>query len=284
MLVVDVSYHNGSINWAKAYQAGVRGAIIRCGYGSDKQRYDDPKFRENITGALAAGIKVGAYLYSYAKSVESAKSEAQHALRLINPYKSKLSLPVFFDSEEKGTEKIAKSAAIAFCDILRANGYQVGIYASDSWFKSYLGGDALKTYVQWVAKWSEPAPKGYSNMQLWQYSAYGSVSGIGSGSVDMDKPYGDILKVLSGVDPDPAGGKIMLEVEMLKKGSKGAEVFAVQSILRAKGYKYERKLIEADSSYGKITEACVMQYQKDVGLSPVDGIVGPKTWDKLVNG
>ena len=283
MLVVDVSYHNGSINWAKAYQAGVRGAIIRCGYGSDKQRYDDPKFRENITGALAAGIKVGAYLYSYAKSVEAAKSEAYHALRLINPFKTKISLPVFFDSEEKGTEKIAKSAAIAFCDILRANGYQVGIYASDSWFKSYLGGDSLKTYAQWVAKWSEPAPKGYSNMQLWQYSAYGSVSGIGSGSVDMDKPYGDILKVLSGVDPDPAGGKIMLEVEMLKKGSKGAEVFAVQSILRAKGYKYERKLIEADSSYGKITEACVMQYQKDVGLT-ADGIVGPKTWDKLVNG
>jgi hypothetical protein len=190
---------------------------------------------------------------------------------------------VFFDSEESGTESVAKAAAKTFCEALTAKGFKCGIYASYDWFKRYLGGDELKQYVQWVAKWSEPEPKGFSNMQLWQYSAYGTVSGIGRGSVDMDKPYGDILKVLSGVNPDPAGGKIMIAVDVLKKGSKGPEVFTVQSILRAKGYKYERKLIECDSSYGKITEACVIQYQKDNKLT-ADGIVGANTWNKLVNG
>lgn len=283
MLVVDVSYHNGAIDWTKAYADGVRGAVIRCGYGSDKTRYDDPRFKEYMDGALKAGIKVGSYLYSYAKSTDGARSEAQHALRLLTPYKDKLSLPVFFDSEESGTESVAKAAAKIFCETLTAKGFKCGIYASYDWFKRYLGGDELKQYVQWVAKWSEPEPKGFSNMQLWQYSAYGTVSGIGKGSVDMDKPYGDILKVLSGKDPEPSGGKIMLKVDVLKKGSKGPEVFTVQSILRAKGYKYERKLIECDSSYGKITEACVTQYQKDNKLT-ADGIVGANTWNKLING
>ena len=235
MLVVDVSAHNGAIDWTKAYADGVRGAIIRLGYGSDKQRYDDPFFRANVDGATKVGIKVGAYLYSYAKTAEGAKSEAYHAIRVLGPYKDKLSLPVFFDSEEKGTERIAKSAAKIFCEVLEANGYKAGVYASDSWFKSYLGGDELRKYVQWVAKWSDPEPKGYSNMQLWQYSAYGTVSGIGRGSVDMDKTYGEILEILSGKDPKPVGGKIMIEVDVLKKGSKGPEVFTVQSILRAKG-------------------------------------------------
>lgn len=283
MLVVDVSAHNGAIDWTKAYADGVRGAIIRLGYGSDKQRYDDPFFRANVDGATKVGIKVGAYLYSYAKTTEGAQSEAQHALRVLAPVKSRLSLPVFFDSEEKGTERIAKSAAKIFCETLEANGYKVGVYASDSWFKTYLGGDELSKYVQWVAKWSAPEPKGYSNMQLWQYSAYGTVSGIGKGSADIDKPYGEILEILSGKDPDPVGGKIMIEVDVLKKGSKGPEVFTVQSILRAKGYKYEGSLIKCDSSYGKITEYCVTQYQKDNKLT-ADGIVGAKTWNKLVNG
>ena len=286
MLVVDVSAHNGAIDWTKAYADGVRGAIIRLGYGSDKQRYDDPFFRANVDGATKVGIKVGAYLYSYAKTAEGAKSEAQHAIRVLGPFKSRISLPVFFDSEERGTERIAKSAAKIFCELIETNGYKAGVYASDSWFKSYLGGDELRKYVQWVAKWSDPAPKGYSNMQLWQYSAYGTVSGIGRGSVDMDKPYGEILEILSGKDPNPVGGKIMIEVEVLKKTDptmKGPEVFTVQSILRAKGYKYDRKLIECDSSYGKITEACVIQFQKDNKLT-ADGIVGAKTWNKLING
>lgn len=283
MLVVDVSAHNGAIDWTKAYADGVRGAIIRLGYGSDKQRYDDPFFRANVDGATKVGIKVGAYLYSYAKTTDGAKSEAQHAVRVLGPFKSKISLPVFFDSEEKGTERIAKSAAKIFCEALEANGYKAGVYASDSWFKSYLGGDELRKYVQWVAKWSDPEPKGYSNMQLWQYSAYGTVSGIGRGSVDMDKPYGEILEILSGKDPKPVGGKIMIEVDVLKKGSKGPEVFTVQSILRAQGYKYEGSLIKTDSSYGKITENCVIAFQKKNSLV-ADGIVGAKTWNKLING
>ena len=279
MLVVDVSYHNGVINWQKAKAAGVVGAIIRCGYGRDFTKYDDTKYKQNMDGALAAGIKVGVYIYSYAKSIESAKSEAAHVLRLVNPYKSRISLPIYYDLEEPGTESGAKERAIAFGDIIEANGYTCGVYASAYWWDTYLKG--LERFTKWVAKWGGDKPTKYSNMDLWQYDAYGKVDGIGSG-VDMDKPYGKVAEILAGVDPDK-GGKVMVELSVLKKGSKGSEVFTVQSILRAHGYNYEGSLIKTDSSYGKITENCVIAFQKKNSLV-ADGIVGAKTWDKLLKG
>lgn len=279
MLVVDVSYHNGVINWQKAKAAGVVGAIIRCGYGRDFTKYDDTKYKQNMDGALAAGIKVGVYIYSYAKTIESAKSEAAHVLRLVNPYKSRISLPIYYDLEEPGTESGAKERAIAFGNIIEANGYTCGVYASAYWWDTYLKG--LERFTKWVAKWGGDKPTKYSNMDLWQYDAYGKVDGIGSG-VDMDKPYGKVAEILAGVDPDK-GGKVMVELSVLKKGDKGSEVFTVQSILRAQGYKYEGALIKTDSSYGKITENCVIAFQKKNSLV-ADGIVGAKTWDKLLKG
>lgn len=279
MLVVDVSYHNGVINWKKAKEAGVVGAIIRCGYGRDFTKYDDSRYRANMDGALAVGIKVGVYLYSYAKTIESARSEAAHVLRLVAPYKSRISLPIYYDLEEEGTQTGAKERAIVFGEILEAQGYTVGVYANEYWWRTYLKG--LDRFTKWVAKWGSVEPKGFSNMELWQYDAYGKVDGIGSG-VDMDKPYGKVAEILAGVDPDK-GGKVMVELSVLKKGSKGSEVFTVQSILRAQGYKYEGSLIKTDSSYGKITENCVIAFQKKNSLV-ADGIVGAKTWDKLLKG
>lgn len=281
MLVVDVSYHNGVINWQKAKAAGVVGAIIRCGYGRDFTKYDDTKYKQNMDGALAAGIKVGVYIYSYAKTIESAKSEAAHVLRLVNPYKSRISLPIYYDLEEPGTESGAKERAIAFGDIIEANGYTCGVYASAYWWDTYLKG--LERFTKWVAKWGGDKPTKYSNMDLWQYDAYGTVAGIGSRSVDMDKPYGKVAEILAGVDPDK-GGKVMVELSVLKKGDKGSEVFSVQSILKAEGYKGDNgKVLALDKSFGGNTEYAVKSFQKANGLT-ADGIVGSKTWDKLLKG
>ena len=80
--VIDVSVHNGNIDWAKVKKDGVQGAIIRCGYGSDKTSQDDKKFSNNINGAIKNGVPFGIYIYSYAKSTAQAKSEAAHVRRL----------------------------------------------------------------------------------------------------------------------------------------------------------------------------------------------------------
>ena len=280
-MVVDVSVHNGVIDWNKAKSSGVEGALIRCGYGRDFTKYDDPYFQRNIEGALSVGIKVGVYLYSYAKDDASAVSEANHAIRLVKPYKEKLSLPVFYDVEEAGTEKGTAGRCKIFCDTLRSNGYKVGVYANLYWWETYLKTlDTTNIYI-WLAKWGGSKPS--HKLDIWQYDAYGKIPGIGSG-VDLDKCYGELEEIINGKEPIPDKEVIEVEVKVLKKGMRGeAEVFAVQSILRAQGYKYEKKLIEADGNFGKITADCVMQFQKKNSLV-VDGIVGAKTWNKLING
>ena len=281
-MIVDVSSHNGAINWATAKAAGVKAALIRCGYGSDAIKYDDARYKANIEGALASGIVVGVYLYSYAKTVESAKSEAAHALRLISPYKDKIKLPIFYDLEERDRVAGASDRAKAFCDILKANGYKVGIYADLDYWSNYLKGLSGYSCYHWVAKWSEPKPTG--QVDIWQYNAYGKVAGIGSG-VDMDRAYGELLEIINGKEPTPQpGGKIMIGVDVLKKGSKGSEVFIVQSFLKCKGYKGENgKVLALDQSWGRNVDYAFGNWQRDAGLV-VDKICGEKSWNKMING
>lgn len=291
-MLVDVSYHNGTIDWSRVKASGVEGAIIRCGYGRDFQKYDDIKFKQNMDGALAVGIKVGVYIYSYAKSIESAKSEAAHVLRLIAPYKGKILLPIYYDLEEPGTEDGAKARAEVFGDIIEANGYPCGVYASSYWWSHYLKG--LDRFTKWVAQWNKddgkPGEKPtISNCDLWQYTSRGRVNGI-SGVVDLNEAYGYIRKLLDGdKDPEPTPepdkeDKVMVELSVLRKGDKSEEVFTLQAILKAKGYKGSNgKVLALDKSFGGNTESAVKAFQADKGLS-IDGVVGAKTWDALLKG
>lgn len=191
-MIIDVSIHNGSINWAKVKAAGVTGAIIRCGYGRDLKRQDDARFTANIEGAIAQGLRVGVYIYSYAKTIESAKSEAAHVLRLIEPYKTKISLPIYYDLEEPGTERGAKERAIVFGDIVEKAGYWVGVYASLSWFTTHLSG--LDRFTKWVAAWGKntgtPGTKPAIACDLWQYTSNARVNGI-NGRVDASELLND---------------------------------------------------------------------------------------------
>ena len=188
-MIIDVSIHNGVIDWNKVKESGVTGAIIRCGYGRDFPKYDDARFNENIEGALKVGLKVGVYLYSYAKTIEAAMSEAKHVLRLVNAYKENVTLPIYYDLEEAGTEATAKQRAEVFGDIIEAAGFWCGVYASESWWNTYLKG--LNRFTKWVAKWGKndgvPHNKPEINgTDMWQYTSKGKIAGI-RGYVDLDE-------------------------------------------------------------------------------------------------
>lgn len=188
-MVIDVSIHNGAIDWAKVKESGVKGAIIRCGYGRDLPKQDDANFKANIEGAIAQGLRVGVYLYSYAKTEDSARSEARHVLRLVEPYKDKISLPIYYDLEEQGTESGAKERAIIFGEIIEKAGFWCGIYASLSWWRSYLVG--LDRFTKWVAYWGSNNGKANTKpniegLDLWQYTSKGKVNGI-RGNVDLNE-------------------------------------------------------------------------------------------------
>lgn len=187
--LIDVSVYQGKIDWIEA-KKHIDGVIIRCGYGSDHTDQDDKRFEENVEACIKHDIPFGVYLYSYAKTIEKAKSEAAHVIRLLKPYKDKISYPVYYDLEEAGTEQGAVERALVFGEIIEAEGYWCGIYANQYWWRTYLK-DGLDRFTKWVAKYSNEKPSGISGTyDIWQYSSRGSVPGI-EGNVDMNVCYRD---------------------------------------------------------------------------------------------
>lgn len=187
---IDVSKHQGKIDWNKVKAAGIDFAIIRCGYGSDQTNQDDAQWAYNVKECERLGIPYGVYLYSYANTMDKAKSEAQHTLRLLKGHRP--SYPVYYDLEDKvvagaGTSAIVNMAN-TYCSTLENAGYKAGIYASKSWWTSYLSSSSLNKYEKWVAQWNSTCTY-TGSYRLWQYTSDGSVPGI-SGRVDMNYELG----------------------------------------------------------------------------------------------
>lgn len=189
---IDVSVFQGNIDWAKVKAAGIQFAIIRCGYGSDLTKQDDSKFKQNVTGCKDNDIPFGVYLYSYANSVEKAKSEAAHVLRLLKGIN--LQMPVFYDLEDANTVGKCSAKGIGdiaetFCNAIQAAGYKVGIYANLDWFNNKLTDNRFAGWDKWVAQYNAKCT--YKREYVgWQYSSTGRVDGI-SGNVDLDEFYVD---------------------------------------------------------------------------------------------
>ena len=181
---IDVSKHQGSIDWPKVAASGVRFAILRAGYGNTAAQVD-PYFAANYAGATAAGLKVGAYWYSYAKDPDDAASEAEACLQVLAG--RKLDLPLFFDQEYEpailAQTTAGRTACVQrFCAAVQAAGYRPGLYASKNWLESRLDMAQLGALPVWVAQYAAACTYGGPYV-LWQNSSSGSVSGI-SGPVD----------------------------------------------------------------------------------------------------
>lgn len=185
---IDVSKHNGPVNWKKAAN-DIDFAIIRAGYG---KTYIDPWFERHLAGAQAAGLRVGVYHYSYALSVDDARIEARHLLDVVNG--RQFDMPLWFDMEDADgykkkngfTFSRANISAItqAFVDTIRAAGYQCGVYASKSWFDNYIDIDADAI---WLAQWADNPTYG-GQFDIWQNSDNGKIAGV-TGNVDTNILY-----------------------------------------------------------------------------------------------
>lgn len=187
---IDVSAHNGAIDWQKVKASGVQFVILRAGYGKTTSQ-KDKRFEEYYAGAKAVGLPVGAFWYSYAKTVDEAKQEAAVCIEVLKG--KQFEFPIWFDQEEKdqfATGKENCSAMIrAFCDALEAAGYWVGLYTSRSVLGTHIEDDIKKRYALWVAEWGSKL--NYSGtVGMWQRSSKGSVPGI-DGDVDLDTAYID---------------------------------------------------------------------------------------------
>ena len=196
--LIDVSYHNATIDFKKVKAAGIEGVIIRAGYG---QSTIDVRFKQYIKDALAVGLPVGIYWFSYAYTKAQAKSEALMCINAIKPYK--ITLPVFFDWEYDSMNYAKRNGVTpnkalitemtkVFCEQIKKAGYKAGFYYNNDYKINYYDLSALSSYVRWYARYTDAKQ---TDCDIWQYSSSGRVSGC-QGNVDMDYLVNE--KLLSG--------------------------------------------------------------------------------------
>lgn len=200
---IDVSSHQGEIDWKAVADSGVRFAIIRAafrGYGQEGRLVEDSRFAENISGALAAGLDVGVYFFSQAVTMEEAQEELALTLDLIAPYE--ITYPVVFDWERMPADREARThevtgetltaMAAAFCRGVEEAGYTPAVYANQNLAYLTLDLSQLKAWPFWLAQYSD-IPTFYYHYDLWQYSHTGTVPGI-QGNVDLNLAFRDFTQ------------------------------------------------------------------------------------------
>lgn len=302
---IDVSEFQGKIDWNKVKSDGIKFAIIRCGYGMDHTSQDDVEFERNIKECERLNIPFGIYLMSYANTVEKARSEAQHILRLSKGHNPSLGL--WYDVEDNATSGSVGKEALTniintFCGTIKNAGYKVGVYASLNWLENKLEKQIKENYPIWVAQYNNKCQYD-GKYVLWQYTSSGEVNGI-SVNVDMNYLY-DVNKEDPDVEDEetkkikelqtalnkdfncglavdgiigPATTKVVMD-HYLRYFAKGNFVKWTQTQLKRKGYDIGSYGI--DNCYGRDTEKAIKKLQKD-NNAIIDGCVGIETVNILV--
>ena len=201
-LGIDISAHQGDI-YLEALKSQIYFVIIRVGYGT--KGTIDKKFIRNADLCKTLGIPCGFYWYSYALDVEGAEKEAKAFLDAIKPYTPEYGC--WFDMEDADgykkkngmpSNETLQELCYKFCEIVEAEGYYTGIYASESWLENQLAGDKLSRFDKWTAQWPTTLggkQKGLSvnadsrdDVSLWQFTSQAKFEGY-NGNLDADYAY-----------------------------------------------------------------------------------------------
>ena len=287
MKCIDVSEHQGTINWSKVRSSGIDCAIIRAGYGKGNI---DAHWKNNINGAIKAGIKhIGVYWFSYAYSITMAVAEANYCYKLIKPYLKNIDFGVYFDWEydsmryAKKMKKPCNRSRItdmnkAFCERIKALGIVPGFYYNWDFKKNYLDLNQLP-YVNWYAL--DKSNGQFRSVALQQYGVE-SIAGI-SGKVDVNWVFEDVSKISPKKSDIPAIPKR----GYFKKGDKGDAVKWIQKKLNRalkisddKASKYLGLSLKVDGIFDSCTQKALKTFQ-DVRHIKVDGKAGVVTLSKL---
>ena len=198
---IDVSSHNGKIDWPKA-AAQIRGAVLRAGYGNSAAQADG-RFSENIRGAVAAGLKVAVYWFGYPDSERDARAEWTACKQVIEPYRKEILFVAYdyeYESENyyqkrRGTapaRALINNMANAFLGAAAADGWTPVLYLNQDYRKNVYDAATLASWRLWLADYSGREEENAS-CAIRQTSSTGKVPGI-SGSVDMDTVFLDFSK------------------------------------------------------------------------------------------
>nr|DAF49605.1 MAG TPA: endolysin [Myoviridae sp. ctuev19] len=238
MTGIDVSKHQGMIAWSKVKTDF---AILRAGFG--RYAYQkDPMFERNYAGAKAAGIPVGAYWYSYAKSAEEAREEAKACLQVLKG--KRFEFPIYFDIEDSTQGNLSKAVLTtmceAFCDSLEKAGYFAGVYASTYWFTHKLDHARLAgKYTIWLADYRKYYDRDLKR-DMHQYTSNGHVDGI-SGRVDMNTCTRDFTGIIKKAGLNGFGEAAPVLRDITIKQASDGDINDFKALAERKELKYEIK-------------------------------------------
>lgn len=196
--VVDLSHHNGAVDFCNLINKGIGGVILKCGGSetSDGHTYEDKLFQDYYTKAKLHGLRVGAYYFGVGSSIAKGNEDALRCRELLK--NKQFDLPIFIDYEtSKGTgstntknnKKGNTDYVVSFCHTLEKFGFFVGVYASDiSGFKDMLELERLYPFAWWVARYGKYPEYATRNLQLWQYTSTDDTLTL-SGRCDVSECY-----------------------------------------------------------------------------------------------
>lgn len=175
---VDISHHDGEVDWKKLKSDGIEFVILRVGYRGYQSGSlnEDRMFQKNIKDAIEAGLDVGIYIFSQADSEKEALEEAKFVLKRIKKYK--ITLPVFYDPEiirddEARSDNISGQQftknAVVFCNAVKQAGYIPGVYSNMLWEAYEFDLEKLSDFVIWYADY-EAKPQTPYRFEFWQYA------------------------------------------------------------------------------------------------------------------
>lgn len=267
---IDVSRWQGNFNFAKAKSEGVTFAILKAG-GGDDGLYKDSKFESYYTNALANGLKVGAYYFGAAKTVDRAIEEANSFISYLSG--KNLEMGVYYDVEASmlnlGKDLLTR-IIIAFCDRVKAVYPNTGIYSSSSAFNNKMEDSKLSDYIHWVAQWTASKPKLRSGIEtaIWQFG--GEVNKIRTNKVagvicDQDFCYMDIIDI-----PRKSTKELVMEILDGKWGN-GAER---KKRLTAAGYNYSVVQSAVNKAVAERDANSEIDYVDKIAHEVLDGLWG----------
>lgn len=215
---IDVSRWNGAVDFKAVKNAGYDFVIINAGYGRYPHQ-KDPLFEINYKNAKDAGLNVGAYWYSYAKTAADAELEAKTFVEAV--WGKKFEYPICFDIEDPSqaglSNKTINDMCKSFCSYLEKNGYYAVIYSFGGWLEGRINATNKKAYDIWLAEWTNASkPAVYTGPYgMWQFSSHAQVPGI-NGLVDVNRAYKDYPTIIknAGLNGFP---KIKMEEPKAKK-------------------------------------------------------------------
>ena len=251
---IDLSKHNGRVDFKKVKEQGVKFVILRCGYASLSNRknlYKDEKFEEYYKGAKEQGLKVGVYFYSRCNTTATALNEAKFILSTIKG--KEIDYPVWLDVEDVSTLKSVTretmtNVIITCLNYIQSQGYYVGMYTGAYILKDYLVENKLTSYDKWIAQWSKNCTyKGSYGM--WQFGGETNilkspkVQGVSSASCDQNYALIDYAKIIRarGLNGLSAGGfKGTTTANLNVRKGRGVNYKIITTIKKGLGVEIER--------------------------------------------